>query len=127
MLGVQPILGRVFSKQDDSPETPETVVLTYGYCKLKFGGENSVIGRRILVNGQAKEIIGVLPETFHFLDQKPSLLEPLRFNRNKTYLGNFSYQAIGRLKPGVSISQASADVARLIPVAMDSFPPFPGY
>jgi len=55
------------------------------------------------------------------------LLFTLQRDRAKTYLGQFNYQSIGRLKPGVRISEATADLARLIPVALDAFPPPPGY
>src|SRR5581483_1483590 len=50
-----------------------------------------------------------------------------RLDRSQTYLGNFSYQSIARLKPGVSLHQADADVARMIPIALSRFPPFPGF
>jgi predicted permease len=127
LLKVQPILGRVFSRMDDSPGSAETVMLTFGYWKGRLGGDTGVIGRRILVNGRAMEVIGVLPEKFRFLDMKPALLLPMRRDRNKTFLGQFSYQALARLKPGVTLAQANADVARMIPIALESFPPFPGY
>ena len=61
------------------------------------------------------------------MDLQPSLMEPLRLDRAKVSLGNFGYQGIARLKPGVSMAQASADVSRLIPVALQTFPPYPGY
>jgi len=127
LLGAQPILGRSFSAKDDSPGTPETVILTYPYWQSRFGGDRSVIGRRIVINGVATEVIGVLPERFRFLTANPSLILPLRFDRSKTFLGNFSYQAIARLKPGVTMQQARTDVARMIPLALERFPPFPGF
>ncbi len=127
LLRAQPVLGRLFSRQDDSPGSQETVILMFGYWKARFGGDRSVIGRRILLDGDATEIIGVLPEDFHFLDLKPSLILPMRRDRNKTYLGQFSYQSVARLKPGATIEQASADAARMIPMALAGFPPFPGY
>ncbi|HVO98765.1 MAG TPA: ABC transporter permease [Bryobacteraceae bacterium] len=127
LLKVTPAMGRIFSAADDSPGSPETVVLTYGYWKARMGGERSAIGRRILVNGHATEVIGVLPEKFRFLDSRAALVLPMRRDRNKVFLGQFSYQAMGRLKPGVSMERASADMARLIPVALEAFPPFPGY
>ncbi len=126
-LGVQPALGRWFSQKDDSPDAPRTAVLTYPYWQTRFGGDRSVIGRRIVADGQALEIIGVMPENFRFLDRQPALLVPLRLDRAKTMLGNFNYRGIARLKTGVSIDQAGADMARLIPVALHSFPPFPGF
>ena len=128
ILGIQPVLGRGFTKQDDSPGTPETVMLTYGYWRRKFGGDVSVIGRTLVVDGTGRQIIGVLPQNFHFLDwEDPAMVLPRRFDRNNTYLGNFSYQAIARLKPGVTIAQLHADVARMLPIVMSSFPAPPGF
>ncbi len=127
LLGVQPMLGRGFSHYDDSPKSPETVLLTYGYWQSRFGGDKTVIGRRILVDGTAREVIGVLPQSFRFLDQKPSLVTPLQFDRAKLFLGNFSFEGVARLKPGVTIKQADADVARMLPLYTQKFPPPPGF
>src|SRR5947207_57298 len=69
LLGTLPVLGRTFTKQDDSPGAPETAMLTYGYWRRKFGGDASVVGRNILVDGKSRQIIGVLPQRFHFLDR----------------------------------------------------------
>jgi predicted permease len=126
-LGVQPFLGRLFNRADDSPGAPRTAILSYAYWQTKYGAERSAIGRTLVGDGQAREIIGVLPQGFRFLDAKPSLFVPMQYDRVKTFLGNFSYQALARLKPGVTLAQANADAARLIPVAIASFPPYPGY
>jgi putative ABC transport system permease protein len=126
MLGVAPMLGRVFSRTDDSPAGPETVVLTSGYWHSKFGGDPSAIGRILTLDGKPREIIGVLPDTFRFLDRKASLVVPYRFDRIKVFLGQFGFSAIARLKPGGTIDQANADVARMIPISFTRFPPFPG-
>ena len=64
LLGVPPEIGRWFSRQDDSPGSPETAMLMYGYWQLRFGGDRSVIGRRLMLDGVAHEIIGVMPEAF---------------------------------------------------------------
>ena len=69
MLGAQPMLGRVFTKADDTPATPETVVLTAGYWRAKLGGDRAAIGRTLTLDGQPREIIGVLPDSFRFLDR----------------------------------------------------------
>jgi predicted permease len=126
LLGVQPMLGRVFSRTDDTPASPETVVLTAGYWRSKFGADGSAIGRTVMLDGVPREIIGVLPETFRFLDRNVSIVVPYRFDRSKVFLGQFSYSGIARLKPGISIDQARADVERLIPLSLGRFPPFPG-
>src|SRR2546426_94683 len=128
LLGIPPLLGRAFHKEDDMPGAPETVMLTYGYWRRKFGGDPSVIGRTIVVNGKGRQIIGVLPQRFHFLDfDDPALITPFQFDRNKTFLGNFSYEALARLKPGVTLEQVNADVARMLPIVMSSFPAPPGF
>jgi len=128
ILGVQPIAGRHFRKEDDAPGAPQTVLLTYGYWQRKFGGNPSAVGQTLVVDGKARQIIGVLPKGFHFLDQvDPALITPLQFDRNKVHLGNFSYEALARLKPGITLEQANADVARMLPIVVNSFPAPPGF
>src|SRR5258708_5978938 len=128
LLGIPPLLGRSFTKQDDSPGAPETVMLTYGYWRRKFGGDSSVIGRNVIVDGKSRQIIGVLPQQFHFLDREdPAVITPFQFDRNKTNLGNFSYDGLARLKPSVTIEQVNADVTRMLPIVMSSFAAPPGF
>ena len=128
LLGVVPAVGRLFTREDDSPGTPETVLISYGYWHQKFGGDPTVIGRSITADGKPRQIIGVLPQGFHFLDEKDAaIIAPFKWDRSKTKLGNFSYRALARLKPGVTIEQASADVARMLPIAIRSFPTPEGF
>jgi predicted permease len=128
LLGIPPMLGRSFTRQDDSPGAPDTVMLTYGFWKKKFAGSTSVIGQSVTLDGQSREIIGVLPQRFHFLDwNDPAVILPFKWDRNKINLGNFSYEGIARLKPGVTMQQASADVARMLPIVSRSFPAPPGF
>src|SRR5262245_48377440 len=127
LLGVMPLLGRFFTREDDSPGSAETVILTYGYWSRKFGGDRSVIGKTIKVDGKSHAIIGVAPENFSFLDQTNlALVLPLKLDRGKTFLGGINYGGIARLKPGIAIQQANADVARMLPMVDSSFPPPPG-
>ncbi len=126
LLGVEPLVGRVFSAQEDSPGRPLTAVLSYGYWQRRFGGDRSVIGRRLTLDGKAHEIIGVMPQRFRFLDTDADLFRPLQFDRSQVFLGLFGYGGIARLKPGVTLAQAAADVARMIPIAVESFPPSAG-
>jgi predicted permease len=126
LLGVVPSKGRLFTKADDSPGTPRRVLLTHGYWQRKFGGAD-VVGQPLNVDGEPLEIIGVLPSTFQFLNETPSILLPLQFDRSKIFVGNFSYQGVARLKPGVTIAQANSDLARLLPTIPNSFPLPPGF
>ena len=128
LLGVKPALGRLFTREDDSPGSPDTVLLSYGYWHQKFGGAPSVIGRSITADGKSREIIGVLPQGFHFLDfEDASLVLPFKWDRDKMKLGNFSYEALARLKPAVTMAQASADVARMLPIVNRTFPAPDGF
>ncbi|MGB7190878.1 MAG: ABC transporter permease [Acidobacteriaceae bacterium] len=128
ILGVKPTLGRLFTQKDDTAGAPATVLLSYGYWQKKFGGSRSVIGQTITADGKPREIIGVLPKGFHFLNwDDRALFLPMQWDRSKVKLGNFSYEGLARLKPGVTMQQASADLQRLIPVAIHSFPTPPGF
>src|SRR5437899_2214311 len=128
LLGMPPLLGRSYTKQEDSPVAPETVMLFYGDWRRKFAGDVSVVGRNIIVDGKSRQIIGVLPQRFHFLDwEEPGVILPFQFNRNKTHLGNFSYEGLARLKPGVTVEQVNTDIARMLPIVMSSFAAPPGF
>jgi predicted permease len=127
ILRVQPLLGRTFTREDDLPGRPQRALLTHGYWQRKFGGDPGVVGRQLTVEGKPCEVIGVLPQTFRFLRSSPAMVLPIQFDRSKLFVGHFSYQAVARLKPGVSLGQANADVERLIPRVIDRFPLPPGF
>ena len=128
LLGIPPMLGRIFTKEDDSPGNPETVILTYGYWRHKFGGDPSAVGKTLIVDGKSRQIIGVMPQRFRFLDDDDlALLTPFQFDRHKIFLGNFSFEALGRLKPGATLEQLNADVARMLPIVRNTFPAPPGF
>jgi hypothetical protein len=116
-LAVQPLMGRWFSQADDMPGSPETVILTYGYWQRAFGGDKSVVGRAVTVDLRPRQVIGVMPENFRFLRAEPELILPQRFDGNLAQTNsNYSYFGLARLKPGVTLAQANADVARMLPI-----------
>jgi putative ABC transport system permease protein len=124
-VGVKPLLGRWFSQVDDTPGSAETVMLAYGYGQRRFAGDTSIVGRTLTVDSRPRTVIGVMPEEFRF-QRDPELILPQRFERNTQFLGGFGYQGIARLKPGVTIEQANADVARMLGVWLNAWPPNPG-
>jgi predicted permease len=126
LLGTRPVLGRSFSAEDCTPGSPQTVILSFAYWQRKFGGDPDVLGRTLEVNGTSREIIGVTPRTFRFLNRDSSLFLPYRFDLNEVIVGNFSYQSIARLNPGVTLEGANADLARMLPLAFERFPLPPG-
>src|ERR1700722_6019050 len=127
VLGIPPMLGRTFSTADDAPGGAPTAILTYGYWQRKYSANPSAVGKTIIVDGVARQIIGVMPRDFRFLDARDlALILPLQLDRSQTQLMGFDYSGIARLSPGATLEQATADVARLIPVTFESFPPPPG-
>ncbi len=125
-LGVPQLTGRELTAADQVPNGPKNVVLSYGYWQRRFGGDRSLIGRTIVIDSEARTIAGVMPRGFRVVDQDFDILVPFAFERNKQQLSGFGYQGIGRLKPGVTIPEANADLARMIPIWMDSFSNGPG-
>ncbi|WP_109488776.1 ABC transporter permease [Occallatibacter savannae] len=120
-LDVPPVLGRWFSAADQDPHGGKTAILGYGYWRRRFGSDPSVIGRTIQVDSQAREIVGVMPRGFRMVDRDVDLLLPLAFDTQKLGMAPFGYDGIARLKPGVTLQQADADVSRLLGVWMDSW------
>jgi predicted permease len=127
ILGVVPVLGRTISKADDSPGGPDTVLISHKYWQRAFGGSPTAIGQSLVMNGRPREVIGVLPPNFRFLRYQPEVIFPLRLNRAEVRLGQFNYQAVARLKPGVTVERANADLTRLIPRLVEMFPMPPGF
>jgi predicted permease len=126
ILGVEPLFGRSFTRTDDQPDSQDTAILSYSYWRSKFGGDRSVLGRTIDVDGKPRVIIGVLPQRFSFLDKTNlAMLLPMKLNRAEAHLGDYALGAIARLKPGVTLAEASADIARMIPIVFRSIPPPP--
>jgi predicted permease len=125
-LGVPPLLGRWLLPAEQNPHGPKAVMVSYGYWQRRFGGDPSVIGRSIEVDSQPRQIVGVMPQGFRMVNADFDLLVPLGFDRNQQTLSGFAFQGVARLKPGVSIAQANADVARMLPIWLDSWSNGPG-
>ncbi len=125
-LGVPPFAGRELTADDQIPNGPKNVMLSYGYWQRRFGGDRSVIDRTIVIDSQVRTIAGVMPRGFRVVDHDFDVLAPFAFVRANQTLAGFGLQGIGRLRPGATISEANADIARLIPVWMDSFSNGPG-
>jgi putative ABC transport system permease protein len=128
VLGVQPHRGRVFTDAEDRPEQDGVVVLSYGLWKRAFGGDDGVVGRSVVLNGRSRQVIGVMPEGFAFPSASTEFWTPLapteqlRTSRNSLWL-----MAIGRLKPGVGVPQAQADLEIINADILRRFPAQDGY
>ena len=134
-LRVKPLLGRLFAEADISPGGLSTgrpggapyasvILLTHAYWQRRFGGDRSVIGRRLLADSAPVEVIGVMPERFRFLDMEPApeVISLLTFDRSGMRIGGFGYWSLARLKPGVTVADANADIARMLPIWLNTWP-----
>ena len=126
-VGVQPAVGRWFSQADDASGSADTVMLTYGYWQRRFGGDKSAVGRSLNVNSKPHTVIGVMPQDFRFMSVNADLILPQQLDRSKLFLGNFGRGAIARLKQGVTLQQANADLGRMIGIWLKAWPAPPGF
>jgi putative ABC transport system permease protein len=118
LLGVQPQLGRMFVPEDDRYGAARTVIISHGMWRERFGGETSVIGRKLMLSGELYEVIGVLPPGFEY-SSSVDLYTPIELELKPrtgmtdrgTSIGGMN--AVARLKPGVSLAQANVEMAAL--------------
>ena len=109
LLGIQPAVGRWFSAADDSPKAAKTVVLAYGYWQARFGGDRSVLGRNIVVDGTPREIIGVMPAGFRFRGFKTGLVGAVAAGSEQDIYRIISItEGIRELKAGSNIGASRA-------------------
>ncbi len=111
-LGVPAYIGRWFSSEDDTPGSPQTVILSYAYWQREFGGHREVLGRTMVIDFVPHQVIGVMPRNFRLVNLSPDIILPQRFPKSGVPEEN-SYAGIARLRPGVTIALADQDLARV--------------
>ena len=121
-LGIAPLAGRWLTRADQQPDAPRTALLSYGYWQRRFGGDRHALGRKVVVDSTPREIVGIMPRGFGIVSTTPDIILPIRFDRARLRLPGFGFEGVARLKPGVTIAGANADLARLVPVWMASWP-----
>ncbi|MGE5243743.1 MAG: ABC transporter permease [Betaproteobacteria bacterium] len=121
-LRVLPLRGRLFTGPDDEPGSAPVVILSERLWARRFGADPGVLHRRITVDGEPHEVVGILPDTVRFPASDTELWLPLGLNPAKTDSASFDYEAVGRLRDGVSVQQAEADLQGLLPRLPDEFP-----
>jgi len=122
VLGVQPVIGRVFTEQEQQSDAA-VAVLSYGLWQRRFGGDAGVVGTTVQLNGGACEIIGVMPKTFAYPSSQFELWTPLYLPPDELQPGiNYNYVAIGRLKTGVSVARAQADMSAVMRAFGEEYP-----
>lgn len=111
VLRIRPVIGRMFTAEEDKPGAPNVTVISYGLWQERFGGEASVLGRTLKLNGLPHAIIGVLPREADVFPGRAKLWVPLRGDPNQEG-ESYSYNGVGRLRAGVSVEQAEQDLLR---------------
>jgi putative ABC transport system permease protein len=113
VLDVRPILGRTFTEEEDRTAAP-VAIISYGLWQRRYGGDPTVVGTSILMNGSAMTVIGVMPQTFVFRSREIDFWAPIQFtpaeaaNRTSHFLN-----VVARLRPGVTLEQARGEMNRI--------------
>lgn len=110
VLGVQPALGRPFTKEEDAARA-NVVVLSYTLWQRRFGGDPTVIGRAVLMDDEATTVVGVMPREFFFPDKQTEYWEPASFTPEQwAKRTNHNLEVVARMKPGVTLTQAQRNM-----------------
>jgi putative ABC transport system permease protein len=114
VLRVRPALGRTFNADEDTPGRTDVVVLSHGLWQTRFGSDPNVIGRRIQMDGVAKEVIGVMPASFSYPEGREAWL-PIAYDESfvSKQRGAWYLRVVARLKPGITPAQSAAEVETL--------------
>ena len=112
LLGVKPILGRTFTEEEDKPSANRVALVGYSLWQRRFGGDPSLVGKEILLDGRKHNVLGVMPPGFQFLAKEVGLWTPAAFSPEElANRGGHYLTVVARLKPGVSVTQAHTDIA----------------
>jgi putative ABC transport system permease protein len=123
LLGVEPQIGRVFTAAEDQSGAQRVVVLSYPLWQRRFGGDPGIIGQSLTLNGESYVVVGVMPARFQFPSSDDQAWVPIALtqqdagNRNRHYL-----QVLGRLKPGVSLTQAQSEMSTIAARLQQQYP-----
>jgi putative ABC transport system permease protein len=127
LLGVQAELGRVFLPEEGQSGRERVVLLSDGLWRRRFGADPAISGRKLVMNGQSYLVVGVLPPDFH-LPLEAEVWTPLVFGADDlspNARGNHQYQVIARIKPGLSLEQARADMGVVSQQIINQNPNYP--
>ena len=132
VLGTQPVVGRAFTADDDEQGKPTTAILSHAFWQRYFGGKTDVVGQTLSINGNSTQIVGVMPSDFilnkevmptvNKISNAEILLSlPMGWGKRTTRT-NEDYNIFGRLKPGVTVAQAQAEVDRIVVLMKQQYP-----
>jgi predicted permease len=133
-LGVQPMRGRWFTERElygPAAAGQQSVILSHAFWQQRFGGDEAALGRELRMEAPSNatsfpwagqwQVVGIMPRDFRFLDvtPQPDVIIPLRLDPSTAVIGNFSFNMLARVEPGVTSAEARADVERMLPLWLD--------
>lgn len=121
-LRVSPLRGRAFRQDEDRPDAAPVVLIGERLWQREFGGDPSIIGRRANVDGVLRQVVGVMPARFHWPSSSTELWLPIGIDPARTASAAFDYRGVARLRDGVSVEAADADLQRLLPEVPVAYP-----
>ena len=122
-LRVQPLMGRLFTDADDRDGAPGTLILSYQLWQTQFGGDPAILGRSLLLDAESFTVIGVMRQGFRFPTSEALYWTPLRFNAQMYVDRNDNWHyAVGRLRPGVTLAAAQAEMDIVAARSRQEFP-----
>jgi putative ABC transport system permease protein len=128
VLGVQPALGRLFTDDDGAPgfmasRWPIPILLTHAFWVDRFGSDPSIVGRPLTIGDLPRPVVGVLPAGFSFPDEHTQIWElEMPPHQHPRFAGSFFWNAVARLRPGLTASSAGADLAAILPQVIGVYP-----
>ena len=123
LFGVQPVLGRNFLPEEDRPGANKVVMLSHSLWQSRYGGDRQILNRQILLNGEKHTVVGVMPAGFQFMEREVRLWVPIAFEpEDMVNRGGHYLKVVARLKPGVEIPQAQADVDAIMSRVAKDYP-----
>jgi predicted permease len=123
LLGVDPQLGRAFLPEEDQQGANQVVILSHGLWQRRFGSDPAIIGRTINLDGQSFTVVGVMPRNFQFPSRTDQLWVPIAFSAKEAgERGNHYLEVIARMKPGVSLQQAQAEMTTIATRLQQQYP-----
>ena len=128
VLGVRPAHGRAYTREEDGTSGANVVVLSHGLWQRRFGGRTDVLNSTVSMSGRPMQVIGIMPDGFSFPSRDTQFWIPTAASeQQRANRGSLWLQVVGRMKPGVSVDQAQADLARVNAGLLQQFPGQKGY
>ncbi len=121
-LRVAPVLGRSITPEDDVPGAPMVVLLGHDLWTRRFGADRSIVGRTIMIDGVAQEVVGVMPRGFHYPLTTTSIWRPLQLNPNRRAVNQHTFTAVGRLAEGADSHEAVTELRNFVSRFSEVFP-----